>query len=129
MKDKNGNFKMPKLEAGMLVQIEACPDDWYMVLDYAARLYALLGYCDGRVQLAWMTEASTDSDFNVDRITRVAYSTIGNTAALAVGAIARLLTGTPTYNTCLWERPLPKKKMTVAEIEKELGYSIEIVKG
>jgi hypothetical protein len=27
----------------------------------------------------------------------------------------------------IWERPIKKKKMTIAEIEKELGYKIEIV--
>lgn len=32
----------------------------------------------------------------------------------------------PTYFTKVWERPIAKK-MTKAEIEKELGYEIEII--
>ena len=31
------------------------------------------------------------------------------------------------YLTLLWERPKSAKKMTVEEIEKELGYKVEIV--
>jgi hypothetical protein len=31
------------------------------------------------------------------------------------------------YLTLIWEREKPIKKMTVAEIEKELGYKVEIV--
>lgn len=127
MKQDKSYVGMPKLEAGMLVQIEAKPGDWYMVLDYAARLYAQLGCCDECVRLMCVSETYTDSDFNDDRITRVAYSTIGQTSALAIGDIARLLTGKQSYSTCLWERPLPKKKMTVAEVEEALGYGVEII--
>ena len=126
MKQDKSDVGMPKLEAGMLVQIEAEPDAWYMVLDYATRLYAQLSYWSGCVQLMSISETHTDSDFDDDRITRVAYSSIGNTSALAVGDIVRLLTGRPPHGL-LWERPSPKKKMTVAEVEKALGYGIEIV--
>jgi hypothetical protein len=34
-----------------------------------------------------------------------------------------------TYMVCLVKKVEPKKKLTVAEIEKALGYSVEIVKG
>ena len=33
-----------------------------------------------------------------------------------------------TGRKCIWERKTEKKEMTIAEIEKKLGYSIKVIK-
>ena len=132
MKQDKSDVGMPELEAGMVFKIEAEPDNWYLVLDHDERLYAQIRLVykgkDGIIEIVKVLEARGDSYFGEDQITRIVYETIGDTPAVDAPALRKLLgqdiIGDQQED---WIRPTLKKKMTVAEVEKALGYGIEIV--
>ena len=122
---------MPKLEAGMVFKVKSRPD-WFLVLDQDKRLYALIklvqNSANDTVEIVKVLEARNDSTFAPDQITRIVYDTLGDTRAVNAAALRRLLrTDSIGGLQAEWIKQSPKKKMTVAEVEQELGYGVEIV--
>lgn len=131
MKQDKNNEDMPKLEPGMVFKI-ASDSDWFLVLDPDARLYARIrcrhvGY-DNIVEIVDVMETAYRASFDQDQVTRIVYEVVGDTRAVNATALRRLLGRNVIGDKqAEWIKTATKKKMTVAEIEEELGYGVEII--
>ena len=123
--------ELPALSSGMLFKHK---DEWNIVLDPDAGgrgTYAKLTLtADDQIALSGVFEdfpSSSSIDATIE-------SELGESRALACFQIRDVLLSTSESDleqireSRYWRRE-EKRKMTVAEIEKELGYGIEIVKG
>ena len=123
--------KLPDLEPGMLVQYK--DDSWMQLLSEYSKgtwlVNTLRMGSSGHPEVTWVKEAV---DFNGRKhIKSMHWYPIGYTKALSWAQLSFILEGNDGahFTGCSWYNPehLPAKKMTVAEIEKELGYKVEVV--
>ena len=123
--------KLPALSSGMLVQYK--DDTWMQLLSEYSKdtwlVNTLRMGSGGHAVVTWVME---DVDFD-DRknIKSMHWTDHGDTKALACAQISFILQDKENalFTGYSWYNPeyLPVKKMTVAEIEQELGYRVEVV--
>lgn len=131
MKQDKSDVGMPKLEAGMVFKVKSRPN-WFLVLDHDKRLYASIqlvqNSANGIIEIVQVHEVRNDDNFAPDQITRIVYDTFGDTRAVNVAALRRLLRIDSIGDLqAEWRRSPSKVKMTVADVEAALGYGVEIV--
>ena len=123
--------ELPALSSGMLVQYK--DDSWLQLLsEYSKGTWLVNTLCmgsSGQPEVTWVMEA-VDFDGRKN-IKSMHWSSLGDTKALTCAQIASILNGDKSvgFGGYSWFNPeyLPAKKMTVAEIEQELGYRVEVV--
>lgn len=107
------NFCLKDLEEGMLVRTYSYG---YMLVTKLLNGELVIANNDGFIRLKSYRNDLTNMDEDCKILT--VYSKADE--CLSLGLFD------PNYRNILWERP-KKKKMTLKEIEKELGYEIELV--
>lgn len=123
--------KLPDLEPGMLVHYKG--NSWMQLISQYSKGTWLVNTLDmgssGHAVVTWVMEAV---DFNGRKhIKSMHWTEHGATKALSCAQISAILAGEESthFTGSSWYNPeyLPAKKMTVSEIEKELGYRVEVI--